>query len=229
MCVFSALAIVIVFLSWTSNGILCGAKELLLQFMHRASINMRYQENVSFYDIFRTITHHYYINIGILSILVPFAYLSLLKNKAAQSFLLLAVFIYSMLLRNYVGVHIFANLPLISISLFTIANGIELVLIAEYFAARACVAVIILLSLLFKQNYTYYMVDKNIEAQINSFRRIKSKLLNTNYNAFHVHDGDNWRIPQMFCGERIIRGIVNAEKKNPGIINLQKLTVTGVE
>lgn len=229
LCVFGALAIVMVFLSWTSNGILSGAKELLEQFLHRASIKMRYQESVSFKDLLGIIKHHYYMNFGVLSILVPLTYLILLKNKAAQSFLLLAVFIYSLLLRNYVGVHIFANLPLISISLFTIANGIELVPMTESFAARAYVAAIILSTILFRNNYNYYILDKNVEAQINSFRRIKPELLNTNYNAFHVHDGDNWRIPQMFCGERIIRGIVNAEKKNPGIINLQKLTVTGAE
>lgn len=229
LCVVGAFLLVLFFLSWTSKGVAAGASELAAQYLHRASVSMRYEENVSFVDLIRTMAKHYYLNLGMFAILLPLAYANLIRQRSPQVCLLLAALVYGVLLRNYVGIHVFANLPLISVSLFTLWSGIERITVAEGLAGRTSIALLLVISFFTTSGFSYYALDHAVNYQVRPLRSMEGEVLRSQYNCFFVQDGDNYRIPQMFCGERVVRGIMAGEKKKMGVINLEKGTLTAAE
>lgn len=72
IAIFSVLA-VLFFLSWTDQGLVSGAKELTAQFLHRSSIETRYEESVSFMSLGLAVLKRLAISLNILLLFLPFA------------------------------------------------------------------------------------------------------------------------------------------------------------
>jgi hypothetical protein len=107
-------------MSFAGQGFLSGFFEPWKQFLHRASFHERYSEYVSFFSLFKTIGKHWLLNLNFLAILIPFAWWSLFKRKNPLAYFLPAALIYSLVMRNYVGVHFFAGLPVTAAAVFTV-------------------------------------------------------------------------------------------------------------
>lgn len=240
---------IIVFLSWTDNGFRDGFNELLLQFLHRSNISLRYSENVTFIQLFLTLSRHLIYNMGILSIFLPFTYFYIFIKKNPALFLLPTAIVYSIIMRNYAGVHVFANLPFISIAWMSFLLGLELfvgdVLCRNNFKKNFIKVMFLLLfitllpinillmikPIIFRSIFskTYYSTDKQIEQERNLYLKIKDKIDSSSYNAFMVKDDEDRRTIQFYAGERVIKGIINKEKKKSAYIDLNKGVIVPVD
>lgn len=127
-CVWISSAALLVFaLSWIPAGMGAGLRELTLQFLHRTSLEVRYDEHVSFPRLILVLCFHLWYNLGPAVCLLPYAWWQIVSRKEAMlSSLLPGVLAYSFLMRNYVGVHIFANLLLVFAALLTLVIGLDI-------------------------------------------------------------------------------------------------------
>ncbi|MBU5636454.1 hypothetical protein KOM00_06865 [Geomonas sp. Red69] len=228
LCVVGAFCTVMFFLSWTSSGLAAGARELLAQYLHRANLSQRYSENIGLFSLLITLAKHFYVNLGYFALVLPLAFVNLARRRSLQAYLLPAVLVYTLLLRNYIGLHVFANLPLVSISTFTLVAGAEQVWPDERLWPRVALGAVLVASLFPTRLFSYYCVDQHVNAQVRALRLLEPEILKSPCNSFTIVGGDNYRVPQMFCGERVVRGIVNGEPKRHGVIDLGRRTVTAV-
>lgn len=238
--VFISFSLIIIFLSWNEKGIYKGFHELLLQFLHRSSIVLRYPENVTFVQLLLNFIRHLVYNFGLLTLFLPFSYYYIYRKKNCALYLLPAVIVYSVIMRNYVGVHTFANLPFIAISYMSLLLGLEILMNDIFnkkeknkiiktiflflFVSLLSMNIILAIKPIFFAsvfNEKYYLIDKQMANERQLFLNIKNKIEYSHYNAFIIQDG-TYRIDQFFLGEKVINGIINKNKKKSAYINLKK-------
>jgi len=120
---FLATVVVLLGMSLAGQGFLNGFIELYKQFMHRVGIHERYDEYVSFFSLAKTIGKHWLLNLNFLMIFIPLSWWSLFRQKNPTAYFLPAAIIYSFVMRNYVGVHFFAGLPVTAAAIFTVISA----------------------------------------------------------------------------------------------------------
>lgn len=224
LCVVGAFVAVILLLCWTGRGFVSGGQELLAQYLHRANLSQRYNENVGLATLFAFLGDYCGVNLGPFRVLLPFSYLYLVRQRSLQSHLLLAVLVYSLLLRNYVGVHVFANLPFVAVSFFTLVSGLERMR-EQSAGLRWAVAGCLLVSLFLPRHFSYYDLNGVVMFQTKALQSLRADIERSPYNRFTILNGDNCKVAQFYCGERVLRGIVNGEEKRRGVIDLKYRTV----
>lgn len=111
-------------LSWTTEGISAGAQKLFSRYLHRASLDPGDSEFVGWGDLLSSVTVTIHQNVFFaapwrsvlwmaLVLAVAFTWLALRSRPTLllTATMVASVVVYCILLRNYVGVHLFARLP----------------------------------------------------------------------------------------------------------------------
>ena len=123
-CWLGGLIAVLIALSWTSEGLSSGARELLDQYIHRASLDGSNPEYVTWSDLVTTMSATVRTNVFFalpwssliwLGLAITIVVIWLARRNPATLVLVAAItlstIVYSLALRNYIGVHLFARLP----------------------------------------------------------------------------------------------------------------------
>lgn len=124
-CWFGGLVAVLIALSWTEEGLSSGARELLDQYIHRASLDGVNPEYVGWGDLLSTMSATIRANVFFalpwsslmwLALAAIVALVWLARRTPATLVLVAAItlstVVYALALRNYIGVHLFARLPI---------------------------------------------------------------------------------------------------------------------
>jgi len=248
-CLSISSAFILTALCWVPAGLATGAKELWLQFLHRSNIHLRYSEDASFRFLAHELRWHLIGNLGKpVTVLLPFSWIYLAFKKRSVAVWMPAVVVYSFLLRNFVALHPFTNLPLLAIGLFTTFLGTSLLVVdlmdrwkvggsqQEFSRCRSlspplCIAAgLVLLILMSGSKRTYYGVPEPRVAEERAlYRRIALTIDESPCGAFHTIDpifpDEMERIGQYYCGRRIVRALQTREPHRLCMISLHAGTV----
>jgi hypothetical protein len=207
---FSAIVVVMIGMSFSGQSFASGAAELWKQFLYRSSIHALNGEYVSFFSLLETIGKHWLLNLNFLAILIPFAWWSLFKRKDPGAYFLPAAIIYSLLMRNYVGIHFFAGFPITAAAVFTVIAAL-----ADWLEKKNLGIVFLILliisatgaALVREKYYTF----ENIKEQHDVYAAIAASPEAQDCRSFDITAPDGgevfYHLPQFFLGPIVIKHI----------------------
>jgi len=254
LLLFLAGLLIIGCLSYNGSNFQNGFQGLFHQFLHRSSLDAQNAESISIIGLLKVLPFEVAMDFGLnvfgVIILIPLIFISwgvlVKKRDWLAASLLVAFLFFSMILRNYVGIHHFARLPLVFFFLITILMAIDYLLsdIKEKISKQsrlvilniATTAILILLGITFSYVPQWYKLNINVNNTRNALIKINNNASNLaiikNCNSFEFKYDDKKmtdpqdRVASFYFSQYVVQAINNGSTPQKCLVNLNNNTVS---